>query len=150
MASIQNLLQKNILCIPERMDRGDATHCVLFSYSNPSHRFPEYYNISVGMAYSGWWFCRLNNRSGISNTGDTICVAGFIFRRSAGKSDPPFRKKCPDLLLYINTFVDMDCSLLPCIHYLLTKGEIQVQDSSPDNCNPGYFKYILIGLQSFS
>ena len=144
MAYIQNLLQKNILCIPGRLDRSDATHSVLFSHCNPSHRILEYYSIPACLAYSGWWFCRLNYRTDISFTGFTICVAGLIFRSNAGKSDPPFLKKCSDLLLYINTFMDMHCSLLPSIHSLLTKGEIKDQDSSPDNCNPGDLKYFCI------
>ena len=142
MASINNILQKNILCVPERLDCSDATHSILFPHCNPSHCFLEYYNISVGMAYFGWWFCHLNNRTGISYAGYTICMAGFIFRSNARKSDPPFLKEFPDLLLCINTFMDMDCNLLSDSHNFHTKGEDQYQVRAYDNCNPGDFKYL--------
>ena len=141
MASINNILQKNILCVPERLDCSDATHSILFPHCNPSHCFLEYYNISVGMAYFGWWFCHLNNRTGISYAGYTICMACFIFRSNARKSDPPFLKEFPDLLLCINTFMDMDCNLLSDSHNFHTKGEDQYQASSCDNCSPGDIKY---------
>ena len=139
MASINNILQKNILCVPGSLDRCDAAHSILFSHCNPSHRFLEYYNISISLAHSGWWFCRLNNRTGISYTGYTICMAGFIFRSNTGESDPHFLKKFTDLLLYINTFLDMGCDLLSDSHTFHTKGEDQYQASSYDNCNPGDF-----------
>ena len=141
MVSINSILQKNILCITECLDRRDAAHSVLFPHCNPSHRFLEYYNISVSLAYSGWRFYRLNNRNCISYAGYTICMAGFIFRNIIGKSDPHFLKKFPYLLLYINTSMDLDCNLLSDSHILHTKGEDQYQASSCDNCSPGDIKY---------
>ena len=79
MVSIKSILQKDILCIPGRLDCCDATHSVLFSYRNPSGRLFEYSNISAGLAYTGWRFYSFNIRACISYAGSTVFVVSFIF-----------------------------------------------------------------------
>ena len=79
MVSIKSILQKNILCIPERLDCCDAAHSIPFSYRNPSGCFFEYSNISIGLAYTGWRFYSTNIRACISYAGYTVFVVSFIF-----------------------------------------------------------------------
>ncbi len=79
MVSINNILQKDILCIPGRLDCCDATHSVLFSYRNSLDRLFEYSNISAGLAYTGWRFYSINIRACTPYAGSTVFVVSFIF-----------------------------------------------------------------------